>query len=209
MGWGVEGLMLVIVGNCAFKWPNKTQWTLHTDILLSDYFTVWSNRSDVQHMLIVHLGQIHKPPGGSLQQQSRHDRPPARPPVNSGLSSGCTPEFEKGTLVGYVRISLCSHELSDRRLHGRVWLKRAVLHHWQAVQFPNHTPRRHATGLLQHPGAAVQCPYTAAPNLTCLYVHINPYHAPFPLHRGKHRLWVYLSHSIGGKKADDFRSFDL
>lgn len=29
--------------------------------------------------------------------------------------------------------------------------------------------------------------------------NINPYHAPFPLHRGKHRWWVYLSHPFGGE----------
>lgn len=63
----------------------------HCKHLLSNYFTVCSNRSDVQHMLIVHLGR-----STSLRVA------PRAVGTDSGMSGGCTPECHRGTLVGML-----------------------------------------------------------------------------------------------------------
>lgn len=84
------------------------QSPLHTELLLFKYFTVWSNASDVQHMLSVHLGRCANLQGGftTVAELSWHPPPPTPPPGNSGMSSGCKPMFYKGDTGGvYVMIS--------------------------------------------------------------------------------------------------------
>lgn len=127
------------------------QSPLHTELLLFKYFTVWSNASDVQHMLSVHLGRCASLQGGFTTvaelswQPPPHPPPPRRETVEWAVAaSQC---FIRVTLVGYMLWSLnalMGNQMGDYRPECCWNEPFCTTDTDRLANLPNHTPRRHA-----------------------------------------------------------------